>query len=260
MSENSAADGENSESKGAGVAAVDRALSIMAAFGRDDQSLTLAALAERTGIYKSTILRLSQSLVRYGYLQRLEDGQFQIGPTPLTLGARYQRSMQVGGIVLPLMRKLAESTRESVSFYVIHGTVRLCVHRIDSDHEIRDHVREGEVFPLTRGSGGGVLSAFSGTRGQRYQAIRRTCYYISLGERNSETAGISAPVFGVAERLLGSLTISGPRSRVGQSFLDAVRVPLLTAAARATAGLGGDPQPLEDALRSVAAVSEPKTK
>lgn len=239
------------ESKGAGVAAVDRAFAILSAFGRDDSGLTLAELSARTGLYKSTILRLAESLIKHGYLQRLEDGRFQIGPTPFLLGARYQRSVRVGDVVLPLMRRLAEQTHESVSFYVPHGTVRVCLHRLDSDHEIRDHVREGETFPLSRGSGGGLLSAFLGTRGERYDAVRKDHYYISIGERNSETAGISVPVFGPDQRLLGSLTLSGPRSRIDAAFLERLRVPLLTTAAQATAGLGGDPRPLEAAVASL---------
>ena len=57
-----------------GVAAVDRALEILAAFEPTDKALTLAELTQRTRFYKSTILRLSQSLIRHRFLQRLDDG------------------------------------------------------------------------------------------------------------------------------------------------------------------------------------------
>ena len=241
-----------SKSERSGVAAVDRAFAIMAAFRPGDQSLTLAELATRTRMYKSTILRLIESLLRHGYLQRLDGGQYHIGPTPFLLGALYQRGLRVGDIVLPLMAKLAQQTGESASFYVLHNNARVCLHRIDSHHEIRDHVREGDVFPLSQGSGGGVLSAFSGARGEQYDQIRAAYYYISRGERNSETAGISAPVFGAGQRLLGSLTISGPRSRIGEK-LEKVRLPVLRAAAHATRALGGDAQLLELATSKVAA-------
>ena len=97
-----------------GVAAVDRALEILAAFEPTDKALTLAELALRTKFYKSTILRISQSLLRHNYLQRLDDGSYRIGPAPLMLGALYQRSMRLGDILLPLMHELAEQTGESV--------------------------------------------------------------------------------------------------------------------------------------------------
>lgn len=139
-----------------GVAALDRAFSILFAFRPGDYALTLAELAARTGLYKSTILRLAGSLIQHRMLFRLEDGRYQIGAAPLMLGALYQRSMRLGDVVLPHMRALAEATGEAVSLYIRERDVRVCLHRVDSNHSIRDHVREGDVLPLERGSGGRV--------------------------------------------------------------------------------------------------------
>src|SRR5258708_25933095 len=52
-----------SQSGGGGVAAVERALAILDAFGPEDPRLTLAELSQRTTFYKSTILRIAQSLL-----------------------------------------------------------------------------------------------------------------------------------------------------------------------------------------------------
>ena len=235
-----------------GVAAVDRAFAILAAFKPGDERLTLAELAVRTGLYKSTILRLADSLLRHGYLHRFEDGRYQIGPAPFLLGALHQRSLRLGDILLPLIRELSQRTGEGVSFYTRRDGVRVCLHRVESRHEVRDHVREGDILPLDRGSGGRVLSAFSGVRGEPYDTIRKTFLYVSIGERDGETAGVSAPVFGPQQQLLGALTLAGPRSRVGETFIAGARAPLLDAAARATAALGGDASQLRAAMASLA--------
>jgi len=236
-----------------GVAAVDRALTILAAFQPSDQRLTLAELAQRTKFYKSTILRIAQSLLRHGYLRHLDDGNYQIGPTPLMLGAIYQRSLRLGDILLPLMHELADQTGESVSFYSRHGDVRVCLHRVDSKHAVRDHVREGDVLPLDRGSGGRILRAFSGAKGEPYEAIRKEHCYASVGERDAETAGISVPIFGSGQLLLGALTLAGPRSRIDETFIANARAQLLRVAGRATSALGGDASPIEGALALVLA-------
>ena len=60
------------------VAAVDRALSLLGCFDAEHDRLTLKQLAERTGLYKSTILRLAGSLEASGYLNRLDDGSFVV--------------------------------------------------------------------------------------------------------------------------------------------------------------------------------------
>ncbi len=50
-----------------GVAAVDRALTLLSAFRKGDTAVSLAELAERTGLVKSTIMRLAISLEEHGY-------------------------------------------------------------------------------------------------------------------------------------------------------------------------------------------------
>lgn len=235
-----------------GVGALDRAFAILGAFlPGDTGGLTLAELAARTGLYKSTILRLAQSLAQHQFLQRIEDGRYQIGPAPLMLAAHYQRSLRMSDVLLPMMRELSHASGESVSFYVRRDSARVCLLRVDSRHNVRDHVLEGDILPLARGSGGRVLLAFSGAGGEPYETIRKQFYYVSLGERDPETGGISSPVFASGERLAGAMTLTGPRSRVDHTFVTRMRSSLLTAAARASRGLGADGSLLAKAARSV---------
>ena len=70
-----------------GVAALERGLSILEAFKRGKEILSLAELAGLTGLYKSTILRLCDSLLRFGYVQRMEDGRFRLGAAVFRLRA-----------------------------------------------------------------------------------------------------------------------------------------------------------------------------
>jgi DNA-binding IclR family transcriptional regulator len=232
-----------------GVAALDRAISILEAFASADRSLSLAEIAARTGLYKSTILRLANSLLRGQLLERLEDGRYRVGPAAFRLGALYQRSVVAIDILLPIMRDLAERSWESVAFYVRSGDVRTCLYRVESKHPIRYTIREGDVLPLLAGSGGRVLAAFSGQEGEPYDTIRQTYHHLSVGDRDPETAGVSAPVFGPGRTLLGSLTLAGPSTRVDAAFLRRMTPALLEAAARATRTFGEDASMLEQAAR-----------
>ncbi|CDX21570.1 Transcriptional regulator, IclR family [Mesorhizobium sp. ORS 3359] len=223
-----------------GVAALDRAIAILDAFTPADRSLGLAEIAARTGLYKSTILRLANSLIRGQLLERLDDGRYRIGPAAFRLGALYQRSVVAMDILLPIMRDLSERSWESVAFYVRSGDLRTCLYRVESKHPIRYTIREGDVLPLLAGSGGRVLAAFSGQEGEPYETIRKTYNCISIGDRDPQTAGISAPVFGPGRTLLGALTLAGPSTRVDAAFLERMKRPLLEAAARATRAFGED--------------------
>jgi DNA-binding IclR family transcriptional regulator len=246
----SAKDGSAAALSGApdGVAALDRAFAILFAFRPDDKGVSLAELAARTGLYKSTILRLIASLAHHRMLLRSDDGLYYVGPATLQLGALYQRSLQLGDVVLPLMRRLRDASGESVSFYVRQKDLRVCLHRVDSTHTIRDHVREGDVLPMDKGSGGRVLSAFGGEQGEWCERIRHDGYYMSVGERDAETAGISAPVFSAAQPLAGTFTLAGPRSRVDEALMLRMRRMMLETAIEASEQLGGDAAPLRAAL------------
>jgi DNA-binding IclR family transcriptional regulator len=198
------------------------------------------------------VLRIMQSLVRRGYLQRLDNGQYQIGPAPLILGAIHQHSVKLGDVMLPLLRDLADQTGESTSVYRRNGDIRVCLHRVQSRHGIRGDIREGDILPLDRGSGGRILLAFGGAKGEPYRTIRTEHCYAAVGERDAETAGISVPIFGV-DQVMGAITVAGPRSRIDGSFIANARVLLLRTAARATISLGGDASAINHSLAAVMA-------
>jgi DNA-binding IclR family transcriptional regulator len=229
-----------SESDEPGVAAVDRALSILAAFSLRDPALSLAELAGRTGLYKSTILRLAQSLQRAGFLQRLDSGQYRVGPAGLRLATIYQHTHVTGDLLLPVMRDLLERTGESVAFYVLEGTQRVCLYRVNSDRPVAHQARAGDAIPLPEGAAGRVLAAFTGWPGEPYDTIRRAGAWISFGERDPDLTSIAAAVFGPDRHLVGALTIGGPRRRI-EAAAEATRDLLIEAAGGCTRRLGGVP-------------------
>lgn len=218
-----------------GAAAVDRALSLLAAFRASDAALSLAELAERTRLYKSTVLRLLASLEHARLVQRTNDGGYRLGPEVARLSSIYTASFSLEAQLLPLLRELVAKTLESAAFHVRQGDQRLCLLRVDSPQLLRDHVRAGDVLPLDRGAGGRVLLAFTGAKGRLYDGIRRDGIVVRTGDRVQGLTGISAPVWGPGGELVGALTLTLPETRMQPSFVGAVR----DAALLATRSLGG---------------------
>ncbi len=221
-----------------GAAAVDRAISLLAAFQPGDKALSVTELAERTRLYKSTVLRLLASLAHGRLLQRTAEGQWSLGPEVARLAAIYSASFSLEDVVMPEMQALMQRTKESVAFHVRQGDQRLVLYRVDSPQLLRDHVRAGDLLPLDRGAGGRVLSAFTGAKGRLYDQVRREGYVRVSGDRVPGLVGISAPVWGSGQQLVGALTLTAPEQRAQPSFTDELRA----SAARLTAALGGAPQ------------------
>ena len=213
-----------------GAAAVDRALSLLGAFRAGDTAFALAELAERTRLYKSTVLRLLASLEHAGLIQRLDDGRYALGNEVARLHAIYTASFSLDRLVLPKLHALVDTTGESAAYHVRQGDARLCLLRVDSPHPIRDHIKAGDVLPLARGTGGRVLTAFdpglakaAPPRERKLLAeIRERGYYAATGDRLAEVAGISAPVFHADGTIAAAVTLTMPSHRFDVRFVKPV--------------------------------------
>ena len=223
------------------VQAIARAIKLLEAFHISDSFVSLTELSRRTGIHKTTTLRIARTLAETNYLvQRPEDGAWRLGPAAGWLGARYQASYDVNNAIEPILLELSQATHESSSFFVREGKVRTCLVRVEGPQAIRHHIRVGEVLPLEKGSPGRVLLAFSGQAGEPYETIRRDGHYMSIGERDPEIASVSAPVFGNNWKLLGVISVSGPSGRLPKSYLKKIAKLVCDKAKQLSYTLGGD--------------------
>jgi DNA-binding IclR family transcriptional regulator len=228
-----------SKAQEVGVIAVSRALQVMEAFRIGERHLTLAELSRRTGLHNSTVLRLARTLAHSGYMVQREEGEWRLGPAAGWLGARYQGGFDINNVVQPLLRSVSEQAQESTSFYVREGEERACIARVEGPQSVRHHVRIGVRLPLNLGAPGRVILAFSGEPGEVYEDIRRRGYHISMGERETQVSSVAAPVFGLNWRLLGSMCISGPTSRLTEKVLKAHAQTVMDAANRLSYALAG---------------------
>jgi DNA-binding IclR family transcriptional regulator len=240
-----AAESQQLVEKDKGVAAVERGLLILQAFREGNVSLTLHELAQRTGLYKSTLLRLIVTLEKHHCIVRLADGRYQLGPMLLHLGRLYQRSLQFEDHIVPVLEQLVTETGESASFYTRHGDRRLCLFRVNSARLLRDHVNAGDFLPLDRGAAGRVLLEYSSPEASGKKGAPLV---VSFGERDADVAAIAVPVFGPSGTLLGALSISGPTTRFTDDAVKRMSSAILAAAAQLTTRLGGDPGRLNASL------------
>jgi len=225
------------EAKKDGAAAVDRALAIVAALEANPAAMSLAELARRTGMYKSTLLRLLASLERSTLVVRRPDQLYALGPFAFRLGRAFEATHHIERYILPVMQALVEAGTESPSFHVWHdANTRLCLLRLDSHHSTLDRLRSGDLLPIDRGAPAKVLRAF---RNAPNGTADVPLIHTSFGERDPACAAMSLPVFGAGGTLVGALSVSGPRERFSAEALDRMTGPLRDAAAQATRALGG---------------------
>ena len=220
------------------IESVDKALRILECFSDKATELSLKQLSEKTGLYKSRILRLCGTLMAHGFLIRMEGSIYRLGPKLMLLGKVYERNNSLISIARPILKELALTTGESAKLYVIEGHMRICLVREKGPNPLTYHVEEGESFSLYAGAGGKILLAYApkafrdevlGSKvlkrlthstivnrsrlEEELAAIRTQGYAMSQGELFPEVAGLAAPVFDYENKVCAAVTIAGPIQR-----------------------------------------------
>ena len=102
-----------------------RGLSVLRAFRPSDDGLGNAEIAERTGLPKSTVSRLTFTLQSLGYLSRARHGdRYRPGPALLAQGNVAAASIGFLELAGPILRRLANETR-TLSLMAVRDRDRL---------------------------------------------------------------------------------------------------------------------------------------
>lgn len=223
----------------AGVAAVNRALTVVAALEAAGEPLSLAELARHTGLYKSTLLRLIASLEQFSLVVSRPDRKYCLGPLAFRLGRAFEATSSLRERVVPALEHMVEQGTESASFHIRHDRKRrLCLYRVDSRHSTLDRVKAGDLLPMELGAAGTAIRLHEQHR--PVEELRRQPEVVeSLGERNPAIAGMAAPVFGVDNHLYGVICLSGPIERFTETNTRAMKRALIEACRKVTTSLGG---------------------
>jgi DNA-binding IclR family transcriptional regulator len=223
-----------------GVAAVDRALSIVDTIGNARRPLTLSETAAATGLYKSTVLRLLASLERARFVARDRDGRYRLGSTIYRLAGTSGHSAMLEKEVVQALQRIVDETGESAGYFVREGDQRLCLLRVDSPQPLRHHIAVGVLRSLELGASGRVLKLFENGAAQASRYDFAALPVVVLGEDVSDLAAIALPIFGSGGETLGAISVSGPLSRFDRRLIAKVKRLLREVAITLTDRLGGD--------------------
>ncbi|WP_018150884.1 IclR family transcriptional regulator [Leeia oryzae] len=235
------------------VTALARGLMVLRAFKPGDTWLGNQELAQRTGLPKSTISRLTYTLLQLGYLtQDPDNGRYRPGVAVLGLGYAALSTLDIRQVALPLMRELSLDTGLSVTLAARSGHNMIYIEacraaaRVSVKHDV------GSSVPLATTAIGrawlaglsyperqATLQQLAEHYGARWPAMLKPVnaamdYYsehgftISLGEYEPDIYAIGAPL---ASSQPGqshlSLNCSGPAFRLNQAILENEIAPKL---------------------------------
>lgn len=210
------------------VRSVDRALSILDCFSKEQSTLSLMQISKAVSLPVTTVLRLLITLEQNGYvLKDSSTGMYSLGWKLAKLGNIAFAGLDVCNVAYPFLEQLHSLHNESFGLYIAHGRQRICAARIDSTHSFRQCVSLGSSRPLDSGAAGHVLIAYSQSpeteevlKYSKYcspalvNRVRREGYSISRGEFTPGTYSIASPVFNANGTIAAALMVTGPAIRI----------------------------------------------
>lgn len=141
------------------VEAIARGFDVVRSF-EGAPSLTLAEVAQRTGLARPTARRILITLQQIGYVVT-DGGRFELTPRVLELGVAYFTGSEFWANAMPRLRQLVERTGESSSIAQLDGADVVYVARVAVPKLVTLSVAVGTRFPAAQTSLGKVLLAYA---------------------------------------------------------------------------------------------------
>lgn len=235
------------------IAAIERTLKVVEGFN-GQRDVSLAELASRTSMVKSSVFRILYTLGQLGYAEKDSEGRYSLTSRWENLSVGVQPTRELITLSAPLMSDLLSRFRETVNLGVLDGGDVLYVHVLESPHAFRLAAHAGMRSPLYSTSLGKCL--LSRLPAEKVDAIlkknpiqtltphtvhdaaalrrelgraRTRGYAVDNGEDSSGARCVAAPILNAAGEVIAAISISGPAGRIDHARERELAKALMTA-------------------------------
>jgi DNA-binding IclR family transcriptional regulator len=135
------------QSAGQSVQVIARAASVLRALEGEQTGLSLAQIAQRVGLARSTVQRIVDALRAEQFLiAATPSSGVRLGPALIRLGA--SAGVDFDKITRPIMARLSQRLGETVDLSVLKGFSAVFTDQIPGAHRLRAVSGVGDTFPL----------------------------------------------------------------------------------------------------------------
>lgn len=234
------------------VTALARGLDILRAFRPNETVLSNTALAERTGLPKATVSRLTHTLCELDYLSvDPVNGAYRLGAGVLALGFGVLAGMEIGERAEAELIRLRDGPNAFITAALgdqfQDRVIYVAVQR--SRENVALQMQVGSHLPLFRSAIGRAIlagmteearAALVGEDAERARACEAAVkeydaqgYCSSFGDWRADVNGIAMPLRAPGTDRVYALNVGGPAFHVSPDELHQVYVPLLRSATQA---------------------------
>lgn len=228
---------------------------------------TLTQLALRANLAKSTVIRLLDPLLEYGYVETEPgSGRRRLGAAAARLGSAYLDGVNLRTSAADLLRDVAEETAETVHLLVPDGVAMVYVEKVEAPRPVQMASRVGGRQPMYSTASGLAYLALAGpesfdavvaagltahtpktpgTTGALRSAVRRTRdrgYAVDDIANEPHIRAVAAAVVDATGRPVAAISIVGPDYSLTPERFDTLGHCALATAQAISARLGAPTQ------------------
>jgi len=232
-----------------------KAIRIMELFSPDEPRLTLAEISARLAMPKSTAHHLLATLLGEGYVEKVDGDSYALGTAIIALTQNVRVNVELRNRASPVLRQLADQTRESVYLTVPDGDKVLYVYAVESPQRLLARTAIGDRVSMhctsvgkavlayyppeeqERIVGATGLPAFTSFTITDLDALRHELaltkyrgYAVDRAEHEANTFCIGAPIFGLGKHVVGACSISGADPEILGGRMDGLVESVVSAA------------------------------
>jgi len=213
-----------------------KVMTVLNAFGADDDELGFAELGRRTGLPKATLHRLLGDLTEVRLLDRGTRG-YRLGGHLFQLGIRASVERRLVEVSTPYLEDLYERTHETVHLGLLEGHEVVYAAKIGGHRQASSPSRLGGRMPLHATAIGKALLAHSspslrtellsaalarltprtvvtpGMLRRQLATIRQTGVAYEFEESRVGLACVASPVLGHDGTVVAAVSVAGPTTR-----------------------------------------------
>jgi IclR family acetate operon transcriptional repressor len=249
------------------VTALERGIRVLEAVIEGGHESSLADIAARVELPKSTVHRLLQTLVAHHYVETGSAGTYRGSSRLLALAGRIVESVDYAQLIGPALRDLQQHTLDTIHFGILDGPRAVYVEKLPGRRAYQMNSRIGNPLPLHCSAIGKAILAFlpaeerdrliegltlAGrtattltTRRALEADLKRTrARWWALDDEENEKGirCMGTPVFDQTGRAIGAISVSAPVFDFTLEEATSFAPTLRAAARRASDALGAPPE------------------
>lgn len=249
------------------IGSVLKSLDILELFSTTEPTLSLTEIAQKLGLPKSTAYNLLATLASRNYITRVEGDKYALGTAILPLTQAVWTNVFLRDRAAPLLRHVADKSRESVYLTAREGIKCLYIYAVESPRRLLARTAVGDRMPMHCTAVGKAMLAFmpsaevedvirkSGLprvtdmtltdRDALLDDLKQTRlrgYSLDREENEKGVYCIGAAILDANGKATGSCSISGSDPEIVQSRREELSSLLLSAAEEISRRLGYVPE------------------